>query len=275
LPHSPRILYGWLLVWTALGVCEKGWSLSAPSNVRASDIPNDDGGRGIVIRWEWPPTKDAPPLKGFVVLRRGSDETDLKPVSGKELLPPQSRQFEDKSAAPKNIGDTSLREPAKTYIYVVRAHYPPPTPETTTSPAPPATAETSATPTTPPPPPPDRTADSPESNPAQATGNWFHFGRIPILLATLFFGTLLWVLTQRAKAGSIPKIRRIPGLEAVDEAIGRATEMGRPILFVPGIGGVGSIATMSAMNIYGHVAKKAGELGTSVHVPGTTRLSCR
>ena len=31
------------------------------------------------------------------------------------------------------------------------------------------------------------------------------------------------------------KLRKIAGLEAVDEAVGRATEMGRPIMFVPGI----------------------------------------
>ncbi len=31
-------------------------------------------------------------------------------------------------------------------------------------------------------------------------------------------------------------VRRIAGLDHVEEAIGRATEMGKPILYVPGIG---------------------------------------
>ena len=30
-------------------------------------------------------------------------------------------------------------------------------------------------------------------------------------------------------------LRTIPGLKAVEEAVGRSTEMGRPILYVPGI----------------------------------------
>lgn len=284
-----------------LGVAERARSLTAPTNVRASDIPNDDGGRGIALSWDFEAGAGEPELKGFVVLRRAADETDLNPVSGKEPLPAKARKFEDKSAAPKNVGTTARREPAKSFVYVIRAHYPPLPPEpvsetapsepeadatastaapttatSTPAPAAPVTAATPAAaapastpvvPAEPPPPPPDQTADSAESAPATAIGNWFHVGRVPILLATVFFGALLWVLIQQAKAGSIPKIRRIPGLEAVDEAIGRATEMGRPILFVPGIGGVGSIATMSAMNIYGHVAKKSGEMGTSVHVP--------
>jgi hypothetical protein len=263
-------------ILTIVGVAHSAWGLTAPTNVVASDIGNDDGGRGLAVTWDYVARTGEPELKGFVVLRRASDESSFKPVSGKEPLPPKTRRFDDKSAAPKNVGDTALREPAKSFVYLVQAHYPPSPPETAqetpatelSATTPPVTPPASPMPPAePPPPPPDQTANSAESNPATAVGNWFHTGRVPILIATVFFGALLWALLERAKGGSVPKIRRIPGLEAVDEAIGRATEMGRPILFVPGIGGVGSIATMSAMNIYSHVAKKAGELGTSVHVP--------
>lgn len=244
--------FRFLWVCFLIRIVAEAKGLTAPTNVRAADIPNDDGGRGLVITWEYHPTPNELKLKGFSVLRRAADASEWTPISGTNPLPPNARKFEDKSAAPKNIGDSQLREPAKAYIYVVRAHYPP----LSAGSAPPTTT-----------PPPDQTVDSDESNVAIAVGNWFHFGRIPILIATLFFGALLWILTQRAKQGSVPKIRRIPGLEAVDEAIGRATEMGKPILFVPGIGGIGSVATISSMNIYSHVAKKAGELGTPVHVP--------
>ena len=43
---------------------------------------------------------------------------------------------------------------------------------------------------------------------------------------------------MNARSGKEVFVRRIPGLEAVDEAIGRATEMGRSILYVLGLGGV-------------------------------------
>jgi hypothetical protein len=51
-------------------------------------------------------------------------------------------------------------------------------------------------------------------------------------------------------------VRRIPGLEAVDEAIGRATEMGKPVLFVHGLTGVGDIAVLASINILGRLARQ-------------------
>ncbi|MBE3519897.1 MAG: hypothetical protein IMW97_06305 [Firmicutes bacterium] len=55
-------------------------------------------------------------------------------------------------------------------------------------------------------------------------------------MALLF--VLVHVMIRRANAGlPIPRIRKIAGLEAIDEAIGRATEMGRPMHFTPGMSG--------------------------------------
>jgi len=273
-------------ITACLLVLPAAYAQVAATDVQASDIPNDDGSRGVQVTWQFP-TTGAEDLKGFVVLRRPADGGELKPASGAKPLAPKERSFADKGAAGASVKGTSLREPSVPYVYVVRALYPAPPPEPVAEPSPEvadgeavapigppaaAPAEPGATPPAAadapqPEPPPDIQVDSSESAPAKATGNWYHTGRTPVLLATILFAGLLLTLIQLAKAGKTPKIRRIPGLEAVDEAIGRATEMGRPILYVPGIGGVGSIATMSAMNIYGHVAKKAGELGTAVRVP--------
>jgi hypothetical protein len=60
----------------------------------------------------------------------------------------------------------------------------------------------------------------------------------------------------RAKRGIKFFIRKIAGLEAVEEAVGRATEMGRPVLFVPGLGDIDYTATIASMNILGEIAKK-------------------
>ncbi|MEW6523806.1 MAG: DUF6754 domain-containing protein [Bacillota bacterium] len=50
------------------------------------------------------------------------------------------------------------------------------------------------------------------------------------LFVTLIMGFLTWLMITRARAGlPIPAIRKIAGLEAIDEAVGRATEMGRPV----------------------------------------------
>ena len=59
-------------------------------------------------------------------------------------------------------------------------------------------------------------------------------------------------------------IRRIAGLEALDEAVGRATEMGKPVLYVTGLADVDDIQTLASLSILSHVAKKTAEYDTSI-----------
>ncbi|MBI4726124.1 hypothetical protein HY768_02680 [candidate division TA06 bacterium] len=105
------------------------------------------------------------------------------------------------------------------------------------------------------------------SNPAQSREQWFNAARINALVATALFIIIVIYFITRAKRGQSLFIRRIAGLAAVDEAVGRATEMGRPILFVPGISSIADVATIAALNILGQVAKKTAEYGTPLLVP--------
>jgi hypothetical protein len=88
-----------------------------------------------------------------------------------------------------------------------------------------------------------------------------------ILIAVIVFMGLVIVLVERARRGAKLFIRRIAGLEAVEEAVGRATEMGRPILYVPGLDPMDEVATVAAIDILGQVARKAGEYETRLVVP--------
>ncbi len=76
------------------------------------------------------------------------------------------------------------------------------------------------------------------------------------------------ILTKifQARGGRIPFIRRIAGLSAIDEGVGRATEMGRPMLFSLGLGGL-DIVTLQALAVLGHVARLAARYATKVIVP--------
>ena len=69
-----------------------------------------------------------------------------------------------------------------------------------------------------------------------------------------------------AQQGRLPFIRRIPGLNAIDEAVGRATEMGRPILFSTGLAGFG-IVTLQALAVAAHVGRTAVRYGTRLIMP--------
>jgi hypothetical protein len=62
-------------------------------------------------------------------------------------------------------------------------------------------------------------------------------------------------------------LRTIPGLKAVEEAVGRSTEMGRPILYVPGIMDMNEVETVAGVIILGHVAQMTAQYETSLDVP--------
>lgn len=113
----------------------------------------------------------------------------------------------------------------------------------------------------------DTTLTSGASGEVTSAPQWFNTRRLNVLVGVvLFCGIVLWFISK-AKKGVHLYVRRIAGLEAVDEAVGRATEMGREILYVPGTGYVEDIATIASMNLLGEIAKKAATFGTKLRVP--------
>ena len=100
-----------------------------------------------------------------------------------------------------------------------------------------------------------------------SSAQWFNPDVLGALIGTILFTTLIVFFTLRARMGKRMFIRRIGGLDAVEEALGRATEMGRATLFVPGLSTIDDIATIAAINILGEVAKKTARFGTPLTVP--------
>ncbi len=94
-----------------------------------------------------------------------------------------------------------------------------------------------------------------------ATRKWNAF-----LLIFLFSAAIVFY-TSRAKGGAKLFIRKIPGLEAVEEAVGRATEMGRTVLFIPGIQELDDIQTIAGLSILGRIARITAEYETPLMVP--------
>lgn len=75
---------------------------------------------------------------------------------------------------------------------------------------------------------------------------------------------ILWKILS-ARRGRQLFIRRISGLSVLDEAVGRATEMGRPMLYAPGLSGL-DIVGLQSMSIMSHVIKRAANYSTRVIV---------
>lgn len=104
------------------------------------------------------------------------------------------------------------------------------------------------------------------------TREWFDGRRFPLFIITIIFcgSVIYWI--YRARSGLPLQIRKIAGLEAVDEAVGRATEMGRSILFIPGIQDMNEIQTIAGLTVLSRVAKIAAEYDAKVEVPTSRSL---
>ncbi len=95
----------------------------------------------------------------------------------------------------------------------------------------------------------------------------FAVDRLNVLIGVVIYASLLIWFISNARKGRELFIRRIPGLDAVDEAIGRATEMGKPILYIPGLSTISDVATLASLNILARVARKAAEYEMRIIVP--------
>ena len=96
---------------------------------------------------------------------------------------------------------------------------------------------------------------------------WFSMKRAIVLVALIIIFYLITHYIRASRRGIEFPIRKIPALESVDEAIGRATEMGKPILFVPGLMDIDDVQTVAGIIILGEVASKTAAYDATLNVP--------
>ncbi|MFQ6032198.1 MAG: DUF6754 domain-containing protein [Candidatus Zixiibacteriota bacterium] len=204
-----------------------------PTDVVAKDAPNDNG-HALVVTWTLSADDGAGRnnVVSYQILRSDSPEGEFE-VRG--LVPAGENTFKDKGAKEKE--DANYFPPHKDFYYKVRARSD------------------------------GLFSDSEVSAPAYAYGQWFHTGKTPVLLAVLIFSTFALVFITVARKGKKLYIRPLAGIEAVDNAIGRATEMGKPILYILGLGSADMIATIASFTILSRVAKKTAEYQTPILIP--------
>lgn len=83
------------------------------------------------------------------------------------------------------------------------------------------------------------------------------------ILLTLTVSALILYNIFRA-SGKDLFIRRIAGLNAIDEAVGRATEMGKPVVMVPGLSDSINAKSMQAINIFAYVSRVAARFANPI-----------
>ncbi|HLJ10621.1 MAG TPA: DUF6754 domain-containing protein [Planctomycetaceae bacterium] len=101
---------------------------------------------------------------------------------------------------------------------------------------------------------------------------WFDRSRawFGVILLLVCGGVVIF--TELVKSGRNLHIREIAGLKAIEEAVGRATEMGRPCLFVPGLQDMNEIPTVAGISVLSHVARIAAEYDATIEVPTSRSL---
>jgi hypothetical protein len=202
--------------------------------VTVADRP-DDAGDGLIVSWELSPD-DAVGAQPPKVLRY---DVERSPAEGEPDFQPvgevpyQQATFEDTQV-----------ERGKSYLYRVRAVGPDEVQSGF------AAAEEPA---------------SPVMQLFDSTRAWFG-----ILL--LIVGGSVVVFIALAKRGVDLRVRKIAGLEAVDEAVGRATEMGRTVLFIPGIQDINYIETVAGITMLSRVAEVAADYDARIEVPTSRSL---
>jgi hypothetical protein len=216
--------------------------ISAPtvapaSGVEVTDAPNDNG-HSLIVRWSpSPDDRLAGPVLGYEVYRAESLDGPwtlhgASPAAGGEVS--TKLRYRDSGAASKAAPD--YFPIGKQYYYKIR---------------------TLAK---------DGFVDTDPMG-GVSSAQWFHVGKLELFVAVVIFAVLMLIFINVAKRGKELYIRPLAGIDAVDEAIGRATEMGRPILYVLGLGTAAEIATIASFTILGRVAKRVAEYQTKLIVP--------
>lgn len=103
-----------------------------------------------------------------------------------------------------------------------------------------------------------------EQGPIQGGTQYYDTGWVMIAVTLMIVGFVLFNISRAGRVKDL-FIRRIAGLNAIDEAIGRATEMGKPVVMVPGLGDLNAIS-VQALNIFGYVTRTAARFANPIRL---------
>ncbi len=100
-----------------------------------------------------------------------------------------------------------------------------------------------------------------------AKASWFAEGEGWTLIGVLVLGALAAAGILLARSGRTVETRSMPAIDATEDGIGRAVEMGRPVVFVPGVQGITKAGTIAGLSVLRLVAEKCAEVGARLIVP--------
>ena len=101
---------------------------------------------------------------------------------------------------------------------------------------------------------------------AIAEQNYFKFNKTNNFIFAVAYSAVVLIFISMARKNQGMYIRKIAGLDAVEEALGRATEMGKAVYFVHGLRTMGEVSTIAAVGILGKIAQRTAQYETTLKV---------
>ena len=221
-----------LLVVSQAGGQDTLASFAPPTNIIAKDAPWDAGNKVLIT---WHPSIDKDSLAYYEIWRATPPFTQYERIG---VVGSTDSLYEDRAILEDTVVIHEVT-PGKQYMYKLRGV----TPDGRF------------------------TIFSEPSNIAIPRIQAFNIYRLNVLIAFVLFTALFLYSIEKSKRGFKFFIRRIPGLDALDEAVGRATEMGKPVLYSSGLNPIDSISTIASMCILGEVARKVARYESRLIVP--------
>lgn len=229
--------------FTAPALASGRSSTVAPVPELRLSTPDNDDGRHIHLEW------DKSPDQGVVyVVHRSKADATVEPGSiAMPTIVDAKIRLEGFEAIGVVADDTKYVDtvtPSGPWHYAVVAVRPGEEPETVVAASPAVVA-----------------------GPVEAQTYYLNSSRWFFALIILLMGAAFFFYWNRAKMD--PEsifIRRIPGVDAIEEAVGRSTEMGRPVLYVTGTEEIQDMQTIASLLILGHVSQMTAEYDTELKV---------
>jgi len=98
-------------------------------------------------------------------------------------------------------------------------------------------------------------------------------GQMFNLAMLILSGVLVYLSYYLAKQGRTWTIRPMEALDAIQEGIGRAAEMGRPVLMFPGIGNLQNVQTIAGLTMLGEIVERGARVNVPVNtIPSATEI---
>lgn len=96
--------------------------------------------------------------------------------------------------------------------------------------------------------------------------HWNLIGVLGLMAAALAWGG------RRVRRRGPPAVRRMAGVEAMEEAVGRATELGQPVLYVAGTQDLDDVQTVASLGILRAVGRMSARHGCEFIMPTNRSL---